>query len=1687
MKKSISKKLLSLFLALMMVVTSVPMFAMTAFAADANKFLFAYFTGDSATQTTTTGNQSIRFAVSNDAKSYSSLNDGNAVIKQSKGSFNARDPYIFRGQDGLYYAIATDADCSNGWWGNSNSFVFWTSKDLVTWENETIIKVNEIIGKNVHRAWAPQVMYDASVGKYMVYFALAADGYALGENGYNTHMYYMYADNLLDQNTYSKVPVALFENTTTATKDTIDGDITYSNGKYYMFYKNEAVATISVATSDTLTGPYSNPITLDTKTYYGSYSTDTIGALEGCQVFRNNAGEYIFMADRFKAKGSFAVYNFGTDLAAYLSSVRSDGTLRIAGAYDSTASDNISKLSPRHGSVLQISDAEYNTLMNASANKSFNTVVQAPDSVIDPPPAVTEKNNGIDLSDNLIARYFVYDTTTDESVHDYKLSNAGSGASWSATAFDSKGAAYFSPDNYMYTNQVPEMLADSNGDKGLTFSFYGNVSSEGNTTVINNETQYTGRFFEMNNMGTKGSITYDVNHTSAKYISMKAPNSSVELSANYNNWDKDNGRWAYGSDVIQDISHLYTVTVKTGELSFYLDGVQKYTTIDRNTITDIINTLKTKGYLLIGGSGWGSDNTYSGYIRDFRIYNRAITADEAAKLNNQYSYDNYSDKDYSDLRKLLDKYEKMINGTVYTNMQPAYDAYVKALAAYDAYYYGGRRDIDLNSLYIELDKAVNRMEVWTQYTGTVKARFENDKADIEKSNGLIYSATQHYNLNSNDCAAYIYDEYQFRNAGSNSSKGSISFGIYQNATVALYDGKTPINIPVLACIENTNHGGTVSLYNYSVYPTNANFTLSNNVWKGGVSDVQTFNAAYTSDTKLMTSNQNISSSNYENYIKDTSSTHRYYANIISVDGSTFFPSGTTNHYKLLDATTWNLQERIDARWGLSTWKNNANGTSVTKSVTQNTTLSPIYVVNYKPVVDEVDRIKAFMPSSIEGFKEGGLSEFLAAFDTATGFNPNNSFTKVENLDNSVKACAADIENVIKVTKTITSSPTPNGDGYKNLRTAMDKYLDDSENYLNKGYTETSVAAYKDIFKASQEIFADVYDNKYDHGAWAANNAEALEHVLNYPLNLDALVSVLNNKGIFDNEGNQIYTYSSWKDNKQIQKGISDYSSMSSSGKHPTTDSTYSTLSGTEVGYAKVDYTKNNQTIADQDANDIGLITLDRIDLPEKYDSFDAADVVVRSVEPERYTQESYEAFVEKVNEIYNTVYITVSQDDADRYNNVTTGARISATDILKGTALNTTDDQTKALLEAVNTILVPNEYNSYLIIQDDQGNVSQPITLSEANKKYGEMFTFDVTTLAGENSVTWSATLYNKGDAAKYYAGESVTPIATQKVSDYYGTVLERKADCDIIVTAQINTSAKADGVVLRVYNGYNNLVDVIYESDIDSAKAKLPANPVMPFLTFTGWSITQDSGSNVYYAKPVFDVTPTVEIKHADNVTVSGNKCIDDVAQINSTVTVSTRDKHIGWAVETEDGKYQIVSYSTGAYKFSAIASEKYVPIVAADEGYVAYYGLDESDEPIEIRLTPDNVDGFKVPVEVSTINAQIYLNTKLKSKDPFVYVQKIENTTADGKVKVFARVTSNGDESQILAYGLRLTKASGQVGTFASTTKNTAGQFYMTMSPATFAALSSVEAYVTFDFEYTYGDKTASITTTEYALYAE
>ena len=310
-------------------VTTVVLKNVTPAKSRGDAYLFSYFTGNK------TSEQRIHFAVSKDGYNFTPLNDNEEVITQTMGTLNCRDPYIFKGQDDYYYIIATDMDCNTGWWGNSNSMVLWRSRDLVNWTDETIINMAQVTNTWLGRCWAPQVIWDEAAQKYMVYFSMYTDGDDKG-----TVIYYSHTDNLLDQSSYS-YPQVLFA--PESGKDAIDGDIIYDskNGTYYLYYKDENNATICYVTSSSLTGPYSTE---------PQKVLESDVALEGCNsYFINGTDTLVMLADAYL--NGYFVLNRSNDFTHFTTLDNSESTINAT--------------SPRHGSVVSISNDEYNRLVNA--------------------------------------------------------------------------------------------------------------------------------------------------------------------------------------------------------------------------------------------------------------------------------------------------------------------------------------------------------------------------------------------------------------------------------------------------------------------------------------------------------------------------------------------------------------------------------------------------------------------------------------------------------------------------------------------------------------------------------------------------------------------------------------------------------------------------------------------------------------------------------------------------------------------------------------------------------------------------------------------------------------------------------------------------------------------------------------------------------------------------------------------------------------------------------------------------------------------------------------------------------------------------------------------------------------------------------------------------------------------------
>lgn len=287
-------------------------------------YLFAYFLGNAPEQ------ERLSYAVSTDGYNFKALNGGGAVWKSSVGTECLRDPYIFKGEDGLYYMLATDMKSSLGWNSNRN-LLSAKSTDLVHWFDETSIEIANKYSnmQGADRAWAPQAIYDPENESYMIYFAARVPN-----RDNRTIMYYAYSKDLKKLDTEPQLLFAPKNG-----NDAIDSDIIHVGNKYYMYYKNETNKRIYLATADHASGPYSE---------IKQVSEGNIG-VEGPNIYKLiGEDKWLMMSDAYG--DGYYVMQETKDLENFTTVSRNSYSFNFT---------------PRHGYVIPINADQYTALINA--------------------------------------------------------------------------------------------------------------------------------------------------------------------------------------------------------------------------------------------------------------------------------------------------------------------------------------------------------------------------------------------------------------------------------------------------------------------------------------------------------------------------------------------------------------------------------------------------------------------------------------------------------------------------------------------------------------------------------------------------------------------------------------------------------------------------------------------------------------------------------------------------------------------------------------------------------------------------------------------------------------------------------------------------------------------------------------------------------------------------------------------------------------------------------------------------------------------------------------------------------------------------------------------------------------------------------------------------------------------------
>jgi len=323
---------------------------------DMSAYLMVYFLDS---------DHSLHFAVSEDGYAFTAVNDNKPVISGDTISDQRgiRDPHIFRGPDGAFYMAMTDLHVfgrqkglrESQWerpdeygWGNNRGLVLMKSDDLINWSHN-LVRLDKLFPEEygeIGCAWAPEVTYDPTEGKMMVYFTLRKRGEKL-EGGKpedkKTRLFYAYADD--DFTTFVSRPELLFEYPNAGIQ-VLDADIIgLPNGKYVMTYcAQERPGGIKMAISDKINGGYE---------YMPEWLDAEPGACEAPTAWKRiGEDKWVIMYDVFSINPN----NFGfvetSDFKTFTPLGHfNDGVMKTT---------NFDK--PKHGAVIQITKAEADRL-----------------------------------------------------------------------------------------------------------------------------------------------------------------------------------------------------------------------------------------------------------------------------------------------------------------------------------------------------------------------------------------------------------------------------------------------------------------------------------------------------------------------------------------------------------------------------------------------------------------------------------------------------------------------------------------------------------------------------------------------------------------------------------------------------------------------------------------------------------------------------------------------------------------------------------------------------------------------------------------------------------------------------------------------------------------------------------------------------------------------------------------------------------------------------------------------------------------------------------------------------------------------------------------------------------------------------------------------------------------------------
>lgn len=466
------------------------------------------------------------------------------------------------------------------------------------------------------------------------------------------------------------------------------------------------------------------------------------------------------------------------------------------------------------------------------------------------------------------------------------------------------------------------------------------------------------------------------------------------------------------------------------------------------------------------------------------------------------------------------------NQGMYTNMLPAYNAYVKACAALEASEYGNNADAtaDFDTLAQDLLAKTLKMTEWVDnVTGKYQSKvpsFQNTDAATMTSkyntfyNNIIYTESC---LGGN--SGYNDDSNPSGLAGEFDTAENFRVQLYYPNTILLYDGsETGTRMPVMLMGKNNDTSGgafkSTQRFIFRCYPTTdgvakfnegaefvgndgAFLSLSKKLndsqyaWKGAeASKNLNFDSARSDSYRIgASSDEKFTSYKFNNTLWNGSRRGCWcpYATGFMVD-NTGFEYQIGQQYKGGDgigimevATKWAYYGSGDSS------KSDSCNDTVRGYMGSDKLKHHIYVVNYKAIVDATKNTDTRQRlANVSSYKEGGLSSVISALSQATSFDVNS--VTIDNI-------SAKNKEITKFIDDAKAKPTADVDmnSYAKLQSEIltSKKIYVRGNVDNKNYTAESWADFKTAYENAVNTISGFYNKTADTYGIVTKDANTL--------------------------------------------------------------------------------------------------------------------------------------------------------------------------------------------------------------------------------------------------------------------------------------------------------------------------------------------------------------------------------------------------------------------------------------------------------------------------------------------------------------------------------------------------------------------------------------------------------------------